>query len=111
MSNIKDIIKSYISIDDEIKALTKQASSFRAQKKMLGEQISEYLKQNSESPSSVLEIGKDSFKMMVCKKKKMNKSHIENIIKEKIGGENAEKIMAELVEETEEVYLKRVTKK
>lgn len=109
--SIKDIIKTYISVDDEIKALTKQASFLRSQKKTLGEQISDYLKQNSDNPSSVLEIGKDTFKMIVSKKKKMNKSHIESTIKEKLGEEVAEKIMLDITEETEEVYLKRTTKK
>lgn len=111
MSNIKEIIKSYISIDDEIKTIAKHASLLRTQKNMLGEQISDYLKQNSDSPSSILEIGKDSFKMITYKKKKMNKAHIESVIKEKVGGENADKIMADLIEETEEICLKRSTKK
>jgi seryl-tRNA synthetase len=111
MSAIKDIIKMYISLDDELKKLAKQAATLRTQKKTLGEQITDYLKKNSDSTSSVLEIGKDSFKIVTCKKTKINKAHIENIIKEKVGGEIADKIMLDITEESEEVYLRRSTKK
>lgn len=111
MSTIKDIIKSYITVDDEMKALSKQMSALRVQKKSHEEQISDYFKQNIDNPSSVLKIGKDSFKMVVYKKKKMNKAHIESVIKEKVGEENAEKIMSDIIEETEEIHLKRSIEK
>ena len=111
-SGIKEVIKSYISIDDEMKVLRKQASALKAQKDSLGEQISDYLKENSkDSSNAILEIGKDSFKLVTTKKKKLNRTILEDTIKQKTNDETAQLIMTEIMEESEENYLKRSTKK
>lgn len=112
MSAMKEIIKSYITLDDEIKILNKQLSSLKSEKKVLSTQIEDYLRENDKGDNSVLMVGKDVFKLIVYKKTKINKSHIESVIKEKVKNEEtANDIMSELTEDTEESYLKRSTTK
>jgi hypothetical protein len=81
MSNgIKECIKSYILIDDEIKGLNKQLKPLRMQKELLGAQIQEYLTSNSENGDSVLMIGKDVFKVVTSKRQKFLKDNLEEVL-------------------------------
>jgi seryl-tRNA synthetase len=110
-TGIKEIIKNYIEIDDQIKELTKQITPLKASKNALGIQISEYLTSNSDKPNAVLEVGKDIFKIINVKKSRVNKDIFESVISAKTSEKVAKDIMAELTEEKEEVYLRRLTKK
>jgi predicted S18 family serine protease len=108
MSGIKEIIKSYISIDDEMKVLRKQLSALKSQRDSYSEQIYDYLKENSGETNAVLEIGKDSFKIVTTIKKKVNRTALEETIKQKADPEVASSILSEIIEEKEESHLKRM---
>lgn len=111
-SSIKQVIKSYVEIDNEIKVLSKQASVLKTQKKLLSEQIKNYIQQNSENPNAQIEIGSDVFKVVSYKKKVINKTNLENSIKDNIKDEETVRlILDDAVEEKEESYLKRTIKK
>jgi hypothetical protein len=111
MSEIKEIIRSYNSIDDEIKALNKQLKPLKQTRDSLGEQIQEYLLSKSDKPNSTLEVGKYVFKIVNVNKKSYNKDILEDVIKQKTNQEVASSIISEVTQEKENSYLKRVTKK
>jgi hypothetical protein len=110
-SGIKEIIKTYIQVDDEIKSLNKQIKPLRMQKELLGEQISEYLKMNSESGDSVLVIGKDIFKITTTKRQKFLKDNLEEVLLSNTDEKVTKNILGRLFEESESSNLKRSTKK
>jgi seryl-tRNA synthetase len=111
MSGIKDIIKNYIQIDDEIKSVNKQLKPLKATKNELGAQIQEYLTTNSDNPNSVLEVGRDIFKVVSTTKKRIIRDNFEAIIKENTSEDVAKIIIEGTTEEKESVCLKRTTKK
>ena len=111
MSEIKEVIRSYISVDNEIKALNKDLKPLKQTKASLGEQIQEYLLSKTDKPNSTLEIGKDVFKIVNTNKKTYNKDILEDVIKQKTNEAVASSILAEVTQEKENSYLKRVTKK
>lgn len=110
-SAIKDAIKAYITIDDEMKALRKQLTALKAQKDSYTEQIVDYLKENSGETDAVLQIGKDTFKIVKSVKKKINRASLEETIKQKTNEDVATSIFSEIYEETEEAHLRRSSKK
>lgn len=110
-SNIKTILTEYIRIDDELKIINKQSTSLRQQKKLLGEQINDYLQSNAED-NSIIEMGKNTFKVIKYTKKKVHKDTLEEVLSKRIANkEHVKGIIDDLVEETEESYLKRIIKK
>lgn len=111
MSGIKEIIKNYIQADDEIKSLNKQMKPLKATKNELGSQIQEYLTTNSDNPNSVLEVGKDVFKVIKSVKKRFVKDNLEKCLAENTSSEVAILIIDGVTEEKESVSLKRTTKK
>ncbi len=111
-SNIKTILNEYVKVDDELKILNKQASALRSQKKILSEQINDYLEAKSDETKAVIEMGSNVFKLVKYTKKKMNKGNLEEVLKKKIKNEEQVKsLMEELTEESEESYIKRSIKK
>jgi hypothetical protein len=111
MSGIKEIIKSYIQVDDEIKAVNKQLKPLKDTKAMLGAQIQDYLATNSDNPNSVLEVGKDIFKVVSTTKKVIIKDKFEEIIKQNTNENVARIIFENTMEEKSSSSLKRTTKK
>ena len=111
MSGIKEIIKSYIQVDDEIKQISKQLKPLKNNKELLGAQIQEYLLSNSENPNSVLEVGKEIFKIVNTKSKSISKKNLEEVVKKNTNEVLAQTILEELTEEKESNRLKRFTKK
>lgn len=111
MSEIKEIIRAYINVENKIKELNKELKPLRQNKTSLGEQIQEYLLSKSDNPNSTLEIGKDVFKIVSVNKKSYKRDMIEDVIKQNTNTEVANSILSELVEEKENSYLKRTTKK
>lgn len=111
MSAIKEIIKSYISVDDEMKVLRKQMAALKAKRDSYSEQIYDYLQENSGETSAILEIGKDTFKIVRSVKKKLNRASLEDTIKAKVGEEVASSILSEIYEESEDSKLKRSSRK
>jgi hypothetical protein len=112
-SNIKTVLNEYIKIDDELKVISKQATALRNQKKSLAEQINDYLESSSSGDtSSIIEMGKNTFKLIKYTKKKVSKINIEEILKKSIKNEEQVKaIIEDITEETEESYIKRSVKK
>ena len=111
-SNIKTILNEYIKIDDELKIINKQATTLRTNKKLLSEQINDYLLANSDESTAVLEMGKNSFKLIKYTKKKVSKTNLEQVLLKKIKNEEqVQSLMDDLTEETEEIYIKRTIKK
>jgi hypothetical protein len=111
MSGIKEIIKNYIQVDDEIKAVNKQLKPLKDTKNILGSQIQEYLSSNSDNPNSVLEVGKDVFKIVSSTKKVIIKDKFEDIIKQNTDEAVAKIIFEGTMEEKSLCSLKRSTKK
>ena len=111
MYGIKEIIKSYIQVDDEIKELNKNIKPLKMQKELLGSQIQEYLTQNSENSDSVLVIGKDMFKVVTSKRQKFLKDNLAEVLLSNTDEKVAKIITESLYEETEHLNLKRSTKK
>lgn len=111
MSGIKEIIKNYINVDDEIKELNKQIKPLKTTKQILGAQIQEYLTSNSDNPNSVLEVGKDIFKVVTTTKKRIIRDNFEAIIKENTSETVAKIIIEGTTEEKESACLKRTIKK
>ena len=111
MSGIKDIIKAYIEADDEIKLQNKQIKPLKNSKAIFGAQIQEYLYSNSENSNSVLEVGKDIFKIVSTTKKRIIRDNFETIIKENTTENVADIIIRGTVEEKQTTCLKRTTKK
>jgi hypothetical protein len=111
MSGIKEIIKSYIEADDEIKLINKQLKPLKNAKTVLGAQIQEYLSSNSENSNSVLEVGKDIFKIVSTTKKRIIRDNFETVIKENTTENVADIIIRGTVEEKQSTCLKRTTKK
>lgn len=111
-SNIKTVLNEYIKIDDELKIINKQATALRNQKKSLAEQINDYIESSSTGDtSSVIEMGKNTFKLIKYTKKKVNKINIEEILKKSMPKDQAQSIIDDITEETEESYIKRTVKK
>lgn len=109
--SIKEVIKQYIVLDDQIKESTKILTALKTEKKALSSQIEDYLTSNSDG-NSVLTIGKDIFKLIVYKKTKINKAHIESVLKEHIKNDTTtDVILNEISEDSQESYLKRSTRK
>lgn len=110
-ANIKTVLNEYIKLDDELRLLNKQALGLRQQKKNLGEQINDYLSSNGDN-NSIIEMGKNVFKIIKYNKKKVHKDALEGILTNRISNKaDVKDIMDEIVEETEESYLKRIIKK
>lgn len=111
-SSIKTVLNEYVKIDDELKIINKQASNLRSQKKILSEQINDYLESNSDESKAVIEMGSNVFKLVKYTKKKVNKINLEEVLKKKIkNDEQVKSLMDELTEESEESYIKRTIKK
>lgn len=111
-SSIKLVLNEYIKIDDELKVINKQASALRSQKKILSEQINDYLESNSGESNTVIEMGSNVFKLVKYTKKKVNKINLEEVLGKKIKDKDqVQSLMDELTEETEESYIKRSIKK
>jgi hypothetical protein len=112
-SNIKTVLNEYIKLDDELKILNKQSTALRIQKKSLAEQINSYLESSKNgSADAILEMGKNTFKLIKYTKKKVSKVNIEDILKKKISDEvKVRSIIDDITEETEESYIKRTIKK
>jgi hypothetical protein len=110
MSGIKEIIKNYIEVDDQIKVLSKQMVPLKQAKVSLGLQIEEFLA-SSDKPNSVLEVGNQIFKVIKVNKKQISKDRISDVIKSAVDEASAETILEELTEFKESSYLKRTTKK
>lgn len=110
MSGIKEIIKQYVSLDNEIKELNKQIKPLRDQRTSLGEQIISYMNENSKDPNAVLTIGADAFKVISSKRKKINREILENTIKENVAEDVSEVILSRVIEESTDFYLKRTQK-
>lgn len=111
-SNIKTVLNEYIKIDDELKVLNKQTLTLRNQKKILSEQINDYLESNSDESKAVIEMGSNVFKLIKYTKKKVSKLNLEEVLKAKLKNEDQVKnLMDELTEESEESYIKRSIKK
>jgi seryl-tRNA synthetase len=110
---MEKVIEKYIALDDEIKSLTKQVSQLKNEKLSLGGQIEQYLvEKTKENPNTVLQVGKNIFKLVSYKKTIFNKQTIEGIIKEKVSDKKiVESIISEISEEFEECRLKRTIKK
>lgn len=108
-SDIKNILDQYIKLDDELKIINKQCSALKTKKKLLGEQVNDYLA--TKPDRSAIEMGKNTFTLVKYKKKKLNKNIMEDILKEKLKEEELKTIMDDLTEETDESYLRRVVKK
>jgi hypothetical protein len=111
MSGIKEIIKNYIDIDDQIKVLNKQMAPLKQAKTSLGLQIEEFLCSNADKPNSILEVGNDIFKVVKVNKKQISKDRIEDVIKSSVDEKVASSIMEELTETKESSFLRRTTKK
>ena len=111
MAAIKEIIKQYVSLDNEIKELNKQAKPLKDQRTNLGEQIINYMSDNSSDPNAVLTIGGDVFKIISAKKKKINRENLEDTIRANTSKESSEIILSQVIEESTDSYLKRSTKK
>lgn len=111
MTTIKEVIKKYIEMDNEIKIINKQLTPLRNEKKTLGLEIQEYLGSNTDNPNAVLEVGKDVFKVINVHKKQINKERVEDVVKLNTSEEVAKSIISELEETKEISYLKRTTKK
>ncbi len=111
-ANIKTVLNEYVKIDDELKVLNKQATSLRNQRKILSEQINDYLESNSDESKAVIEMGSNVFKLVKYTKKKVSKINLEEVLKAKLKNEEQVKnLMDELTEESEESYIKRSIKK
>lgn len=109
---IKQVLNEYIKIDDELKTINKQCSTLRTQKKLLGEQIYDYMESTPAGTNAALELGTSVFKLVKYTKKKVGKNNLEEILKKKIKNESHVKdLMEEITEETEESYIKRSVKK
>lgn len=111
MTSIKEVIKKYIDVDNEIKIINKQLTPLKSEKKKLGLEIQEYLGSNTDNPNAVLEVGKDVFKVINVNKKQINKERVEDVVKLNTSQEVAKSIINELEETKEISYLKRTTKK
>jgi DNA repair ATPase RecN len=104
MSEIKETIKKYIEIDDQIKLMNKELKPLREQKIDLGVQIRNYL-ETSDKEGAVIQMGSDRFKIVKKVTKKYSKELIEKAIKEKIiPATTAE----EISEEKTESYVRRL---
>ena len=111
-SNIKTILHEYVKVDDELKSISKHVTGLRNQKKVLAEQINDYLESNSDESKAVIEMGSNVFKLVRYTKKKVSKANLEEILLKKMKNEEQVKsLMDELTEETEESYIKRTIKK
>lgn len=110
MSGIKEIIKQYTALDDEVKELNKQIKPLREQRTSLGEQIITYMNENSKDPNAVLTIGGDMFKVISSKRKKINRDILESTIKENVNVNLSQTILSAVIEESTDFYLKRTQK-
>lgn len=110
MSGIKEIIKQYVTLDNEIKELNKQIKPLRDQRTSLGEQIINYMNENSKDPNAVLTIGADVFKVISSKRKKINREILEDTIKQNVAEDVSKNILTKVIEETTDFYLKRTQK-
>lgn len=109
--NIKTILNEYIKLDDELKILNKASITLRNQKKILSEQINDYIESNP-GENTGIELGKNMFKLIKYTKKKVNNQHIEQVLMNRMKNEGQVKaLMDELIEESEESYIKRTIKK
>lgn len=111
--DIKKTIQNYTSLDDELSALTKQASEMRKAKAALEDDIKEYMLNNS---IAKVDLGSGSLRISKSKpSKKINKKIIMNILLESLPDhDKANEIIEEIFneEDVEEITkLERSKKK
>jgi hypothetical protein len=107
---IKNIIEKYIKIDDELKVLAKQRTPLAVEKKMLSEQISNYLQSKESGGGSpiALKSGDQIFKIKRQSRKSINKNNVEEILARTLKDEaQVSSILEDIMEEKEMITLTR----
>ena len=106
---IKNIIEKYIKIDDELKVLAKQRAPLAVEKKMLSEQISNYIQsKESGGPPVALKSGDQIFKIKRHSRKSINKNSVEEILGRTLKDEaQVSSILEDIMEEKEMITLTR----
>ncbi len=110
--DIKEMIKNYIKLDDELSVLTKQTSEMRKTRTAMEESIKDYMSNNS---IAKVDIGSGFLKISKSKpSKKINKKIIMNVLLESLPDhEQVNEIIDEIFKdaESEEITKLERTKK
>lgn len=104
--DIKQMIKNYIKLDDELSAVSKQATEMRKARTAMEEDIKEYMLNNS---IAKVDIGSGSLRISKSKpSKKINKKMIMNVLLESLPDhDKANEIIEEIFNEED---LEEITK-
>lgn len=115
MEDIKQTIKNYISVDDEIIELNKKVKELRKSKTLLEEHIKEYMITNG---IAKVDLGSGALRLSKIKpSKKINKKVVLDVLKEHIDETKADTIVGDIFNETqdpdteEQVKIERTKKK
>ncbi len=100
--DIKDMIKNYIKLDDELSELSKQTVEMRKARTIMEENIKEYMLNNS---IAKVEIGSGFLKISKSKpNKKINKKNIMSVLLDSLPDHNkANEIIEEIFKEDEDI--------
>lgn len=102
--NLSIIIKSYFSIEEDIKTLTKKLSELKLKKVAYTEQISDHI---ASSQQDHIKVGEKTIKLVKNKRKVFKRKNMEDSIKENVKDDKIQKtILNDSVEEQEANYLK-----
>lgn len=114
MDDIKQLIKNYLTVDDELIEINKQVKDLRKNKNALEENIKTYMIDNS---IAKVDIGSGTLRISKSKPaKKINKKNVMDVLKEHVE-EKAESILEDIFSEnnaddSEEIFkLERTRKK
>lgn len=112
MEDIKQLIKKYLAVDDELIEINKQVKEIRKNKSVLDEEIKTYMIENN---IAKVDIGSGSLRISKSKPvKKINKKIVSDILKEHVE-EKAETILEDIFsensEDSEEIFKLERTKK
>ena len=115
MDDIKQTIKKYVSVDDEIIELNKEVKERRKTKNLLEEHIKEYMVTNG---IAKVDLGSGALRLSKVKQtKKINKKIVLDVLKEHIDDTKADTIADDIFSETpdpdaeEQVKVERTKKK
>lgn len=102
--NVVELVKSYLSIEKEMKELSKKIAELRPLKLSYSEQISDYI---SNSGKDSITIGNKTIKLVKNKKKVFKRKNMEDSVKSRVKDHKIqEEIFKDALEEQEANSLK-----
>lgn len=106
MSEIKDVIKNYVKLDEEIKEMAKILKPLRESKKKLAEEIIVYLR-TALKEGEVIRAGSNVFRLVKRKTTVLDKSLLRDAIIKNANDNVADSVMEDITVKKENISLKR----